>query len=96
MGKVGITRFRFHNLGHTFAIRLIQAGVDVYTVKKLGCWKTISMVLRYAHHDPESLRGGARCWIDCGKTIAQRQHNRVRTRVRMLRKLVKYGGGVPD
>ncbi|HMI39438.1 MAG TPA: tyrosine-type recombinase/integrase, partial [Nitrospiraceae bacterium] len=41
------------------ATRLIQAGVDVYTVQKLGRWKTISMVLRYAHHQPESLRGGA-------------------------------------
>ncbi len=59
MRKAGITRFRFHDLRHTFATRLIQAGVDVYTVQKLGRWKTISMVLRYAHHQPESLRGGA-------------------------------------
>jgi integrase len=58
MRKAGITRFRFHDLRHTFATRLIQAGVDVYTVQKLGRWKTISMVLRYAHHQPESLRGG--------------------------------------
>jgi hypothetical protein len=33
-------------------------GSDVYTVQKLGRWKTISMVLRYTHHQPESLRGG--------------------------------------
>lgn len=59
MRKAGITQFRFHDLRHTFATRLIQAGVDVYTVQKLGRWKTISMVLRYAHHQPESLRGGA-------------------------------------
>ena len=59
MRKAGITRFRFHDLRHTFATRLIRAGVDVYTVQKLGRWKTISMVLRYAHHQPESLRGGA-------------------------------------
>src|SRR6267143_1153123 len=59
MRKAGIARFRFHDLRHTFATRLIQAGVDVYTVQKLGRWKTISMVLRYAHHEPESLRGGA-------------------------------------
>ena len=58
MRKAGITRFRFHDLRHTFATRLIQAGVDVYTVQKLGRWKTISMVLRYAHHQPENLRGG--------------------------------------
>jgi integrase len=59
MRKAGITRFRFHDLRHSFATRLIQAGVDVYTVQKLGRWKTISMVLRYAHHQPESLRSGA-------------------------------------
>ena len=59
MRKAGIERFRFHDLRHTFATRLIQAGVDVYTVQKLGRWKTISMVMRYAHHHPESLRGGA-------------------------------------
>jgi len=58
MQKAGITRFRFHDLRHTFATRLIQSGVDVYTVQKLGRWKTISMVLCYAHHQPESSRGG--------------------------------------
>jgi len=34
MRKAGITRFRFHDLRHTFATRLIQAGDDVYTVQK--------------------------------------------------------------
>jgi hypothetical protein len=36
----------------------VQAGVDIYTVQKLGRWKTISMVMRYAHHQTESLRAG--------------------------------------
>ena len=36
MRKAGITRLRFHDLRHTFATRLIQAGVDVYTLQKLG------------------------------------------------------------
>jgi integrase len=58
MRKAGTTRFQFHDLRHTFATRLIQADVDVYTVQKLGRWKTISMALRYAHHQPKSLRGG--------------------------------------
>jgi hypothetical protein len=60
MRKAGITRFRFHDLRYTFDTRLFHAGVDVYTVQKLGRWKTIAMVLRYAHHEPESLRGGAK------------------------------------
>jgi len=50
--------FRFHDLRHTFATRLVQAGVDIYIVQKLGRWKNISMVMRYAHHYPESLRSG--------------------------------------
>ena len=55
--KIG--HFRFHDLRHTFATRLVQAGVDVYTIQKIGSWKSISMVMRYAHHYPESLRSGA-------------------------------------
>ena len=58
MKQADVTRFRFHDLRHTFATRLVQAGADIYTVQKLGRWKTISMVMRYAHHYPESLRAG--------------------------------------
>jgi hypothetical protein len=36
-----------------------KRGVDVYRVQKLGRWKTILMVLGNAHHQSESLRGGA-------------------------------------
>jgi integrase len=54
--KAGIEKFRFHDLRHTFATRLVQAGVDLYTVQKLGRWKKISMIMSYAHHYPESLR----------------------------------------
>jgi integrase len=56
--KSKIKHLRFHDLRHTFATRLVQAGVDLYTVQKLGRWKTVSMVMRYAHHHPESLRCG--------------------------------------
>jgi hypothetical protein len=58
MKAAKVERFRFHDLRHTFATRLVQAGVDLYSVQKLGRWKTITMVMRYAHHYPESLRGG--------------------------------------
>ena len=56
--KAGIERLRFHDLRHTFATRLVQNGVDLYRVQKLGRWKTTSMIMRYAHHYPESLRPG--------------------------------------
>jgi len=51
-----IENFRFHDLRHTFATRLVQKGVSIFDLQKLGRWKTISMVMRYAHHNPESLR----------------------------------------
>jgi hypothetical protein len=36
----------------------VQAGVDLYAVQKLGRWKNITMLQRYEHHYPESLRPG--------------------------------------
>lgn len=65
--KSGISKFRFHDLRHTFATRLIRNGVDLYTVQKLGRWKTVTMVQRYAHHHPESLRAAIKM-IDGIKT----------------------------
>lgn len=56
--KAEIADLRFHDLRHTFATRLVQAGVDLYVVQKLGRWKNIAMLQRYAHHYPESLRPG--------------------------------------
>jgi integrase len=56
--KAGIERLRFHDLRHTFATRLVQNGVDLYRVQKLGRWKSTSMIMRYAHHYAENLRPG--------------------------------------
>ncbi len=48
----------FHDLRHTFASRLAQAGVDPYTIQKLMGHKSFSTTQRYAHHYTESLRRG--------------------------------------
>ena len=57
--KANISNLRWHDATrHTFATRLVQGGADVYTVQKLGRWRNISMVMRYAHHHSESLRSG--------------------------------------
>lgn len=53
-----IAHCRFHDLRHTFATRLVQAGVDLYKVQKLLRHKSPVMTQRYAHHYSESLRDG--------------------------------------
>lgn len=58
LGKAGIDDFHFHDLRHTFATRLVQAGVDLYKVQRLLGHKSPIMTQRYAHHYPESLRDG--------------------------------------
>ncbi|MBZ5687258.1 MAG: site-specific integrase [Acidobacteriia bacterium] len=49
----GIRDFTWYSLRHTFASRLVMAGVDLRTVAELMGHKTIQMTMRYAHLAPE-------------------------------------------
>jgi site-specific recombinase XerD len=49
----GVKNFTWHCLRHTFASRLVMAGVDLRTVQQLMGHKTIQMTVRYAHLTPE-------------------------------------------
>jgi integrase len=47
--RAGLPDVTPHVLRHTFASRLVMAGVDLRTVQELGGWKSLAMVERYSH-----------------------------------------------
>ena len=51
--KAGLKDLRFHDLRHTFATRLIYAGISHYVVSKLLGHHSVTMTERYLHPDYE-------------------------------------------
>ncbi len=66
--RAGIRDFTFHCLRHTFATRLAQNSVDLYSISKLLGHKDLKITQRYAHHCPDSLRG-------CVKVLEKADYN---------------------
>jgi len=52
IGRAKIRTFSWHCLRHTFASRLVMAGVDLRTVQELLGHKCIAMTVRYSHLSP--------------------------------------------
>jgi integrase len=80
--KATISDFHFHDLRHTCATRMVQAGVDLYKVQRLLGHKSPIMTQRYAHHYPESLRDGVDA-LETGRAVS--------TNLAQLRIVSEYG-----
>jgi integrase len=61
--KVGLKDVRFHDLRHTAGSRMVQAGVDLYSVSLILGHKTLAVTKRYAHPNVESLRRGVNALV---------------------------------
>lgn len=67
--KTGIENFRFHDLRHDFASKLVQAGIDIYKVKALLGHKDLRMTERYSHLRQEDLRDAVKVLEEDGKRL---------------------------
>ena len=53
--RAGITDFTPHDCRHTWATWHYRANRDLGALQKLGGWKSVAMVLRYAHTNVDEL-----------------------------------------
>jgi len=70
--RAGLPGLRPHDLRHTFATRLVLAGVDIVTVQRLLGHQTLAMTQRYAHPTSADMRRAIQSLNDLDRV----RHNR--------------------
>lgn len=63
----GVKGFRFHDMRHTFASRLVQAGVSLKTVFQLLGHSSVVVTERYSHLAPSNLENVVEVLTSAGK-----------------------------
>jgi len=53
--RAGIEDFHWHDLRHTWATWMVMSGCPLEQLKVLGGWRSMEMVMRYAHFSTEHL-----------------------------------------
>ena len=59
LDELGIVDFHWHDLRHTWASWHVQSGTPLAVLKELGGWKTLQMVMVYAHLNTDQLNAAA-------------------------------------
>lgn len=73
ISETKIQNFRWHDLRHTFASRLIMGGMDLRTVQELMGHKAIAMTCRYAHLAPTHQLAAVERLADIDRAIKDAQ-----------------------
>lgn len=71
--KAGIKNFRFHDLRHTVATRLVNAGVPLPTVKLVMTHSDISTTMKYVHTPQEELFKAMDVLNSCNESTIQNE-----------------------
>lgn len=76
----GVKEYAWHCNRHTFASRLVMAGVDLRTVAQLMGHKTIQMTMRYAHLAPDHKQNAVERLVkSCNGAESRRRQSATRT-----------------